>query len=155
MSKPTNLILPALLMSCSASSMPMVEDSFGVKIPCRSPPKRLRRFSDAFFADSRVVPAYWSDDTTVMFQLGAVLDRAGRRAEAEKAFRDVIARDPLDANALNYLGYMLAERGGAGSDEAVAALERWLWQGPPLAKVDSVARQDLPSAATLSGFDTL
>jgi Flp pilus assembly protein TadD len=58
------------------------------------------------------------DDTTVMFQLGAVLDRAGRHAEAEKAFRDVIAKDPLDANALNYLGYMLAERGGAGTDES-------------------------------------
>jgi acylphosphatase len=43
----------------------------------------------------------------------------------------------------------------SGTDEAVAALEHWLWQGPPLAKVDSVARQDLPSAATESGFDTL
>jgi len=66
------------------------------------------------------------DDTTVMFQLGAVLDRAGRRTEAEKAFRDVIAKDPLDANALNYLGYMLAERGGAGSDEAVGFIQRAL-----------------------------
>ena len=66
------------------------------------------------------------DDTTVMFQLAAVLDRAGRRAEAEKAFRDVIAKDPLDANALNYLGYMLAERGGAGTDEAVGFIQRAL-----------------------------
>jgi acylphosphatase len=42
----------------------------------------------------------------------------------------------------------------SGSDDAIAALERWLWQGPPLAKVDSVARQDLPSTSVTSGFDT-
>jgi acylphosphatase len=42
-----------------------------------------------------------------------------------------------------------------GTDEAIAALERWLWQGPPLAKVDSVARQDLPSTAITPGFETL
>ena len=51
------------------------------------------------------------DDTAVMFQFGAALDRAGKRADAQKVFRDLIAKDPLDANALNYLGYMLAEQG--------------------------------------------
>jgi len=66
------------------------------------------------------------DDTTVMFQLGAVLDRAGKHAEAEKTFRALIAKDPLDANALNYLGYMLAERGGSGIDEAVGFIQRAL-----------------------------
>src|SRR5262249_21907178 len=49
------------------------------------------------------------DDTTVLFQYGAALDRAGRTSDAEKTFRDVIAKDPLDSGALNYLGYMLAE----------------------------------------------
>jgi len=43
----------------------------------------------------------------------------------------------------------------AGTDEALAALEHWLWQGPPMAKVDSVARQDLPSATMTPGFQTL
>ena len=33
----------------------------------------------------------------------------------EKVFRDLIAKDPLDASALNYLGYMLAEHGTARS----------------------------------------
>ena len=46
--------------------MPTVDDSFGVKMPWRSPPKRLSRFSDARFAVSRVAPAYWSDETMVM-----------------------------------------------------------------------------------------
>ena len=42
-----------------------------------------------------------------------------------------------------------------GSDDAVAALESWLWQGPPLAKVDAVTRQDLPSTTITPGFETL
>jgi tetratricopeptide (TPR) repeat protein len=66
------------------------------------------------------------DDTTVMFQLGAVLERAGRAKEAEKVFRDVIAKDPRDAGALNYLGYMMAERGSGNLDEAVGFIQRAL-----------------------------
>ena len=65
------------------------------------------------------------DDTTVLFQYGAALDRAGREADAEKIFRDVIARDPLDAGALNYLGYMMAEH-GTSLDEAVTLIQRAL-----------------------------
>ena len=33
--------------SILASSIPAVEDSLGVKIPCTSSPKRLSRFSEA------------------------------------------------------------------------------------------------------------
>jgi tetratricopeptide (TPR) repeat protein len=65
------------------------------------------------------------EDTTVLFQYGAALDRAGRTADAEKTFRDVIAKDPLDAGALNYLGYMLAEH-GASLEEAVSLIQRAL-----------------------------
>jgi tetratricopeptide (TPR) repeat protein len=64
-------------------------------------------------------------DTTVLYQLGAALDRAGRQAESEATFRDVIARDPLDAGALNYLGYMLAEH-GKSLDEAATLIQRAL-----------------------------
>jgi tetratricopeptide (TPR) repeat protein len=69
------------------------------------------------------------EDATVLYQLGAALDRAGRQAESEKVFRDVIGRDPLDAGALNYLGYMLAER-GTGLDEAVTLIQRALKVDP-------------------------
>ena len=41
------------------------------------------------------------------------------------SLRDLIARDPMDANALNSLGYMLAERGDR-LDEAVTLLQRAL-----------------------------
>ena len=82
------------------------------------------RHKDALDAAEKA-RAKFPEDTTVLYQLGAALDKAGRQAEAEKIFRDVIARDPLDAGALNYLGYMLAER-GTSLDEAVTLLQRAL-----------------------------
>jgi tetratricopeptide (TPR) repeat protein len=69
--------------------------------------------------------ARFPQDTTVLYQLGAALDKAGRLPESEKVFRDVLAQDPLDAGALNYLGYMLAER-GTSLDEAVTLIQRAL-----------------------------
>jgi tetratricopeptide (TPR) repeat protein len=87
--------------------------------------QQLKRNDEAAAALKEAV-ALSPDDTTVMFQLGAVLERAGRAPEAEKVFRDVIAKDPLDAGALNYLGYMLAERGGPNLDEAVGFIQRAL-----------------------------
>jgi tetratricopeptide (TPR) repeat protein len=75
--------------------------------------------------------AKFPDETSIVYQLGAALDRAGRRAASEKTFRDLIAQDPLDAGALNYLGYMLAERGPAASlDEAVSLIQRALTIDP-------------------------
>ena len=52
------------------------------------------------------------------FQRGALLEQQKKYAEAEQAFRSVLARDPLHAPTLNYLGYMLAERGDR-LDEAI------------------------------------
>lgn len=65
------------------------------------------------------------DNATVRYQLGAALDRSGRQDEAERTFRDLLKKDPLDANTLNYLGYMLAER-GSKLDEAVTLIQRAL-----------------------------
>ena len=41
-----------------------------------------------------------------------------------------------------------------GEDAALAELERWLWQGPPLAKVSDVQRQPLEAGAAFEGFVT-
>jgi tetratricopeptide (TPR) repeat protein len=92
---------------------------------------QLKR-NDEALATFRDAIALAPDDTSVRFQFGAALDRAGRDADAEQAFRDLIAKDPLDANALNYLGYMLAERGGpaASLDEAVTLIQRALTVEP-------------------------
>jgi Flp pilus assembly protein TadD len=71
--------------------------------------------------------AKFPEETSVSYQLGAALDRAGRHAESETTFRGLIAKDPLDAGALNYLGYMIAERGPAAKlDEAVSLIQRAL-----------------------------
>lgn len=45
------------------------------------------------------------------FMLGAVYDRQKKYGQAEAQFKKVLATDPLNADAFNYLGYMLADRG--------------------------------------------
>lgn len=42
----------------------------------------------------------------------------------------------------------------SGPDYALAALERWLWQGPPSARVEAVAREAL-AERDFDGFHTL
>jgi tetratricopeptide (TPR) repeat protein len=50
-------------------------------------------------------------ESAITFQLGAVFEQQKKYAEAESAFRQIIASEPDHAAALNYLGYMLADRG--------------------------------------------
>ena len=64
-------------------------------------------------------------DDAIAFELGAVFDKQKKFTEAESAFCQVLARDPDNAVALNYLGYMLAERGDR-LDESVAYLQKAL-----------------------------
>ena len=67
--------------------------------------------------------------TPVLFQLGAMFEQTGRFADAERTFRQVIEQDPDHAAALNYLGYMLADRGERLS-ESVALIERAVEMDP-------------------------
>ncbi|MBA2302737.1 MAG: tetratricopeptide repeat protein [Acidobacteria bacterium] len=60
-----------------------------------------------------------------VYQYADLLERTGRIAEAEKALRELLARDPADATALNALGYMFAERGERLA-EAVELIRRAL-----------------------------
>jgi tetratricopeptide (TPR) repeat protein len=68
-------------------------------------------------------------DDGVAFELGAVLDKQKQYADAEAVFKQVLDRDPKNAAALNYLGYMLAER-GERLDESVGLLKRALQIDP-------------------------
>jgi tetratricopeptide (TPR) repeat protein len=65
------------------------------------------------------------ENALITFELGAVFDKQKKFPEAEAAFRQLISRDPANAPALNYLGYMLADR-GERLDESVSLLERAL-----------------------------
>jgi tetratricopeptide (TPR) repeat protein len=64
-------------------------------------------------------------DTTIGFELGAVLDKQKKFAESEAAFRQVLSKEPDNAPALNYIGYMLAER-GERLNESVELLKKAL-----------------------------
>lgn len=50
------------------------------------------------------------DKATVYFMRGAMLEKLKKFDGAEAEFRRVLAEDPENAGALNYLGYMLADR---------------------------------------------
>ena len=50
-------------------------------------------------------------DPNLALELGAVFDKQKKYNDAENVLRQLIAKDPNNAIALNYLGYMLAERG--------------------------------------------
>jgi tetratricopeptide (TPR) repeat protein len=65
------------------------------------------------------------DDRGLRFELGAAYDRDGRFTDAERVFRDLITQDPGHAEALNYLGYLFADR-GERLDEAVSLITRAL-----------------------------
>ena len=68
-------------------------------------------------------------DTSILFQLGAVLEQHARFADAERAFRALLDNDPDHAPALNYLGYMLADR-GIRLQESVTLLQRAIEMDP-------------------------
>lgn len=111
--------------------------------------------------------AKFPTETGLSFELGAMLDRQKKYSEAESVFRQLIAKDPQNAAALNYLGYMLAERGERLS-ESVDLVKRALALDPDNGSyLDSIgwayfkdgklelALQHLQRAATLLASNSL
>jgi tetratricopeptide (TPR) repeat protein len=98
-------------------------------------PKAILYFLGATFArrqayDSALVwlnQAYAldSNDTRVQFALASALERFGRFAESAREFSDLLRKEPDNAPALNYLGYMYADS-GVHLDESVKMIERAL-----------------------------
>jgi tetratricopeptide (TPR) repeat protein len=68
-------------------------------------------------------------DTQTQFALVDVYNDAGRVADAERLLRQIVAAEPANANALNYLGYLLANRGDQ-LDEAIRLVRRALDTDP-------------------------
>ena len=73
-----------------------------------------------------------------------VFFRASTRSEAQRL--------GLGGSASN-LADGCVEVIASGSDESLSALERWLWQGPPSARVDDVKREIAPDR-DFDGFHT-
>lgn len=63
------------------------------------------------------------DDSQLMFALASTYERDDQTGRAERVFREIIETDPDHAPALNYLGYMLADR-GQKLPEALQFIER-------------------------------
>ena len=73
-----------------------------------------------------------------------VFFRASTRAEALRLGLGGSARNLPDGRV---------EVVASGADEALSALERWLWQGPPSARVEDVAREAIADR-DFDGFHT-
>lgn len=70
-----------------------------------------------------------ADKATVAFMRGAMYERMKDYGRAEAEFRKVLAADPDNASALNYLGYMFADR-GVRLEEAYKLISRALELDP-------------------------
>jgi len=74
---------------------------------------RLKRWSEADEAANKAeqLSNKPEDKQYVNFLRGSMYERQKRYDQAEEMFKRVLATDAQNANALNYLGYMLADRG--------------------------------------------
>ena len=68
-------------------------------------------------------------DTQTQFALADLYNDAERTTDAERTIRTILQAEPGNADALNYLGYMLAER-GEQLDEAIRLVRRALEADP-------------------------
>jgi tetratricopeptide (TPR) repeat protein len=68
-------------------------------------------------------------DTQTQFALADLYNDAERTTDAERTIRTILQTEPGNADALNYLGYMLAER-GEQLDEAIRLVRRALEADP-------------------------
>lgn len=87
---------------------------------------RLRRWKDAGddLDKATALPAHGDDDSRfVLFLRGALEERQKHYDAAEEQFRKILALDPNNSMTLNYLGYMLADR-GVKLDDALAMLQK-------------------------------
>lgn len=65
------------------------------------------------------------EDSTIGLTLAAAYDKADKVDQAESVYRDLIKKDPANSEALNDLGYMLADR-ARKLDDAVALIKQAL-----------------------------
>src|ERR1019366_1253044 len=63
------------------------------------------------------------DKDSAIFVQGSIYERQKKYEPAEKSFHKVLADDPKNAMALNYLGYMMADR-GVRLEEALGYIRR-------------------------------
>jgi tetratricopeptide (TPR) repeat protein len=70
-----------------------------------------------------------ADKENAWFMLGAIYERQNKFEQAEQEFRKVLQQNPNNAPALNYYGYMLADR-GVRLDQATSLIEKAVRRDP-------------------------
>jgi len=92
---------------------------------------RLKRWPEAEDAIGKALQLEKSKDDKdyALFIQGSIFERQKKYDQAEEVFHKVITDDPLNAAALNYLGYMLADR-GTRLDEALGYIRRAVMLDP-------------------------
>lgn len=92
---------------------------------------RLRRWSEAdeTLDKADALTSKVDDKKYDDFLRGSYLERQKKYEPAEEMFRKVLAVDPHDAGTLNYLGYMLADR-GVRLEEALGLIKRAVQEEP-------------------------
>jgi tetratricopeptide (TPR) repeat protein len=93
--------------------------------------ERGKRYADAEESAGKAekMAEETSEKETVWFLLGAIYEREKKFDQAEQEFRKVLDVNPANAGALNYYGYMLADR-GIRLDEAMSLIQRAITQEP-------------------------
>jgi tetratricopeptide (TPR) repeat protein len=86
---------------------------------------RLKQFDDAqqAFQKAEELSSKPDDKQYVYFLRGSSYEREKKYDQAEEMFRKVLANDPQSAMTLNYLGYMLADR-GVKLEEAITMIKK-------------------------------
>ncbi len=92
---------------------------------------RLKRWKDAedALAKADALAAKSDEKDYDSFLLASLYERQRKYDQAETIFKEVVAHDPTNAVALNYLGYMLADR-GIRVDEGLGYIKKALQLDP-------------------------
>ncbi len=106
---------------------------------------------------------YKEDSVRLLFAVGATLERTNRVEEASQTFEKLLTLDPENSQALNYFGYMLADRGEKlnyahnlikraleMSPENAAYIDSYGWVMYRLGKLDSAVTYLEKAVAILS-----
>lgn len=82
-----------------------------------------RRMSDSVIALLKQVIVEGGDTVRALFQIGAEYEKMGNFDKSVETFELLLATDSANAQALNYLGYLLADK-GVRLDESLRMIEK-------------------------------
>jgi tetratricopeptide (TPR) repeat protein len=93
--------------------------------------EKTKKFGDMGSTLEQALPLATTDEekTNVLFMQGAMYERQKEYDKAESAFREVLRLNPDNSSAMNYLGYMFADR-NVRLEEALTLISKALEMEP-------------------------